>query len=171
MASLKFEEPFLMGCMFKCISYVFGAGPPRSLDLLGVGNPGKKRQLGIGTVLQYPMFCTSKKHDDISSTSLVITVIYIYMYITCHICMCGCGGEPSTLHTYYTYSTCHYTPEQHDWTWKWWLPKGFSYSRGWFSGSMLNFRGVPNVYLFHSYSKTSFRHVSFGWLMFLIKQS
>jgi len=67
-----------MGCMFKCISYVFGAGPPRSLDLLGVGNPGKKRQLGIGTVLQYPMICTSKKHDDISSTSLVITVIYVY---------------------------------------------------------------------------------------------
>ena len=73
-----------MGCMFKCISYVFGAGPPRSLDLLGVGNPGKKRQLGIGTVLQYPMICTSKKHDDISSTSLVITVIYVYYS---HICI------------------------------------------------------------------------------------
>lgn len=51
MASLKFEEPFLIGCMFKCMFFgAFGAGPPKSLDLLGVGNPGKKRHLAIGTV-------------------------------------------------------------------------------------------------------------------------
>ena len=27
-------------------------------------------------------------------------------------------------------------------TWKWWFPTGISFSRGWFSGSMLKFRGV-----------------------------
>ena len=38
-------------------------------------------------LVQYPMFCTSKKHDDISSTSLVITVIYVY-YVS-YMCMCA----------------------------------------------------------------------------------
>ena len=35
-----------------------------------------------------------------------------------------------------------YTPKVYHGTWKWWFPKGISFSRVWFSGSMLNFRGV-----------------------------
>ena len=35
-----------------------------------------------------------------------------------------------------------YTPEVKHGTWKWWFSKGISFSRVWFLGSMLNFRGV-----------------------------
>ena len=35
-----------------------------------------------------------------------------------------------------------YSPEIQHGTWKWWFPKGISFSRDFFSGSMLNFRGV-----------------------------
>ena len=33
----------------------------------------------------------------------------------------------------------------HPQSWKWWFLKGISFSRGWFSGSMLNFGGVPET--------------------------
>ena len=33
-------------------------------------------------------------------------------------------------------------PEIYHGTWKWWFPKGITFSRDFFSGSMLNFRGV-----------------------------
>ena len=41
-----------------------------------------------------------------------------------------------------------YTPKVYHGSWKWWFPKGISFSRGWFSGSMLNFRGVPLKHLY-----------------------
>ena len=34
----------------------------------------------------------------------------------------------------------YYLPKVQHGSWKWWFPKGISFSTGWFSGSMLSFR-------------------------------
>ena len=112
--------------MLKCELGAFGAGPPKSLDLRGVGNPGQKRPPYIKSMM--------------ISGAVVITVIYVYLlYIYVSIYMynnvyiisyriqgtppwygnptCGpvggggCGDGPSKLHIY---NTCHYTPNVYD---------------------------------------------------------
>ena len=53
-----------------------------------------------------------------------------------------------------------YSPEISHGTWKWWFPKGISFSRDFFSGSMLKFRGVHHfgdlfIDIFHIITPTS----------------
>ena len=168
-----------MGCMFKCELDAFGAGPPKSLDLRGVGNPGQKRQPYIKSMM--------------ISGAVVITVIYtvyiciyyIYMYNNnIYIISYRIQGTPP----WYG----NPTPWTGGWCWLWWwtikttyiqymslhpqslrlnlkimVSKGISFSRGWFSGFMLNLRGLPIIFCSIHTVKISFRDVSFGWLMFL----
>ena len=61
--------------MLKCELGAFGAGPPKSLDLRGVGNPGQKRPPYIKSMM--------------ISGAVVITVIYVYLlYIYMYLYIC-----------------------------------------------------------------------------------
>lgn len=73
---LNLKSPFLSGaCSNACFLVLSEQGLQNHL-ISSVSAILERKD--IWRLVQYPIFCTSKQHDDISSTSLGITVIYVY---------------------------------------------------------------------------------------------